>query len=79
MIFQVERLSCHILLTDEISLSDYLYVLRYYGNMYIAIVCFPGCDAINFEINLVSLIKTFFYMVKKSRQKFKYLDNKKSF
>ena len=23
------------------------------GNMYIAIVCFSGCDVINFEINLI--------------------------
>ena len=34
---------------------------------------------INFEINHISLIKPFFYMIKKSRQKFKYLEKKKSF
>ena len=28
-------------------------------NMCIAIVCFPGCDFINFEINLIFLIKPF--------------------
>ena len=33
----------------------------------------------NFEINLIFLIKPFFYMTKKSRQKFKYLENGKSF
>ena len=48
-------------------------------NMCITIVCFPGCGVINFENNLIFLIKTFFYICKKSRQKFKYLENKKSF
>ena len=47
--------------------------------MYIAIVCFPGCDIINFEINLIFLIKSFFYMTEKSRQKFKHVENEKSF
>ena len=27
--------------------------------MCIAIVCFPGCDVMNFEINLIFLIKPF--------------------
>ena len=52
------------------------------GNMCVATIYFPGCDVINFEINLISLIKQFFYMTKKSRQKFKYLkylENKKDF
>ena len=31
------------------------------------------------EINLIFLIKPFFYMPKKSRQKFKYFENEKSF
>ena len=38
-----------------------------------------GCDVIHFEINLIFLIKPFFYMTKKSRQKLKYLENDKSF
>ena len=42
------------------------------GNMCVAIVCFPGCDVINFEINLIFLIKLL-------RQKFKYLENEKNF
>ena len=37
--------------------------------------CYPGYDVINFEITLMFLIKLFFYMPKKTRQKFKYLDN----
>ena len=40
---------------------------------------FPVCDFKNFEINVIFLIKPLFYMSKKSREKFKYLDNKKSF
>ena len=39
--------------------------------MCITIFCFSGCDVINFKINLTILIK--------SRQKFKYLEDKKSF
>ena len=47
--------------------------------LYITIVCLRGCDVIKFEIDLVFLIKPFCYMTKKSRQKFKYLENEKSF
>ena len=43
--------------------------------MCIIIVCLPDCDVINFEIKL----ELFFNMAKKSRQKFKYLKNEKSF
>ena len=41
------------------------------GNMCIAIVCWPGCDTINFEIFLIFLIKQF--------EKFIHLQNKKGF
>ena len=44
--------------------------------MCITTVCFPGCDVINFEINLIFLIEPLFYMIKNSRQKFKYLEHK---
>ena len=30
------------------------------GNMCITIVCKPGCDVMNFEVNLIFLIKPFF-------------------
>ena len=30
------------------------------GNMCIAIVCYPGCDVMDFEINLIFLIEPFF-------------------
>ena len=44
-----------------------------------AVICLPDCDVINFEINLIFRIKSFFYKTKKSRQKSKYLENEKSF
>ena len=47
--------------------------------MGIVIVCQPGCDVINFEINLMLLIELLFYMTKKSRKKIKNLENKNSF
>ena len=47
--------------------------------MCIEIVGLLDCDVINFEINLIFLIKPFFYMAKMSRQKFKYPENGKSY
>ena len=47
--------------------------------MCIAIVFFPGCEVINFEINLIFQLKSYFYMTKKSIQKFKYPQNEKRF
>ena len=62
------------------NFNDWLpLLLEILVNMCIAIVCYPGCDVIKFKINLVFLIKPFLYITKKSRQKFKYLENKKSF
>ena len=46
--------------------------------MCIAIVGFPACDALDFEINLIFLIKPFFYMAKQSRQNVKYLEGEKN-
>ena len=36
--------------------------------MYIAIAGFHVCDIMNYEINLIFLIKPFFYMTKKPKQ-----------
>ena len=44
-------------------------LLEIFGNMCIAIVCWPGCDVINFKTNLTFLIKPFSCMTKRSRQK----------
>ena len=56
-----------------------LLILKVLVNMCIAIVYFPGCDVINFEINLIFQIKLFFCVTKKSRQKSKYFENEESF
>ena len=53
--------------------------LEVFGNMCIAIGCFWGCGVINFKVNLIVLIKPFFYITKKSRKKLRYLENGKSF
>ena len=37
--------------------------------MFIVIISFPDCDFINFEINLIFLIKPFSYMTEKSQDK----------
>ena len=54
------------------------FFLEILSNMCIAIVCFPGFDVINFENNLIFLIKPLLHMTRKSRQKEKYLQNQKS-
>ena len=39
----------------------------------------PGCDVINFELTIAFLSNSFSAWLKKSRQKFKYFKNEKSF
>ena len=51
-------------------ITSFPLLLEILFNMCIAIVCQPGSDVINFEINLIFLIKSFFDMAKTSRQKF---------
>ena len=66
--------------TSWLNFIVWLPILReILGNMFIAIVCWPGCDVMKFEINLIFLIKSVCYVTIKSRQKFKYFENKKSF
>ena len=64
---------------NVVFLEKDLGIYEVLGNICITIVCFPGCDVMNFEINLIFLIKSFFSMTKKSRQKFYYLENEMSF
>ena len=54
-------------------------ILAILGNMCIVIICCSVCEVINLEINRSPLIKPFFYITKKSRQKYKYIKNEKSF
>ena len=61
MIFEKKNFFSYILLAEQISLPGWLPLLcEILGNMFIVIVCWPGWDVINFEINLVFLIKPFF-------------------
>ena len=55
------------------------FLLEISRNMFISIVCFPDFDVLTFENNLILLIKPFFCRIQISRQKFKYLENEKSF
>ena len=41
-------------------------LLEVFGNMCIAIVCYTGCDVMDFEINLSFQSSRFFYIAKKS-------------
>ena len=72
----------YILLTYQVYMFDcfekYLrkILCKISGHMCVAIVSFSGCDFMNFETNVIFLMKPFFYMTKKSRQKLKYLENK---
>ena len=68
MIFQEKCFSYYILLTDQVSFFLSL-PLEILGNMCIAILP-PSCDVINIGIKLMYLIKSFFNMIKKSRQKY---------
>ena len=49
------------------------------GNMCIAIVCKPGCDVMNFEANLIFIIKLFFLHKQNFVTKLKYLEKEKNF
>ena len=66
----------YILLTDQVLLSDCLYFFRYWEICVLQLFV-SQVDVIDFETNLIFLIKSFFYMTKKSRRKFKYHENKK--
>ena len=60
--------SARLLKKDQISLSFTL-LLEILDSMCIIIVCFPGCDVINFKTNLSFLIKPCFHMTKNVRTK----------
>ena len=76
MIFEEKTFCCCILLTDQISLTGCIYLVRHWAicvlRLFVHQVATPS-------IMKLTLISCFFYMIKKSRQKFKYLDNEKSF
>ena len=51
------------------TFADIVYGWPLFGNICIAIVCWPGCDVINFEFNLILLINLFFRHDQKIRTK----------
>ena len=59
---------CYILSTNQISLPDCLYFLRYWVICVLQLFVAPVSEVINFEINH-SFIKPFFYITKNSEQK----------
>ena len=52
MIFQEKYFSCYIVLTDQTSLSDCLYILDIV-NICTVNACFPGCGVIYFKNNVL--------------------------
>ena len=73
------RKMCLMLYSINCPNFIWLPLLKTLVNMCIAIVYFPGYNIIYFEITPIFLIKPFFYLTKKSRQKCKYLENERSF
>ena len=61
MVFKEKCFSCYTLIDQIVQLTKLILRLSLFleilGNKCIAIVCFPGCDAKNFEINLMVLIE----------------------
>ena len=72
-----------IFVLHSITLPDFIdwlpLFLEILPNISITTVCLPGCDVIEFEINRIFLMKPFSSMTKMSRQRLKYIENKKSF
>ena len=63
--FSKKKNVSHVMLTNHIFLSNSLYFLRSWAICILQLIFFPGCDVINFEINLSFLIKPFSYITKK--------------
>ena len=68
-IFKEKYISSYILVTHRISLSGCHFFLEVLGNICVVIACFPGCDDINFEIDLNFLINPVSYITKRVRTK----------
>ena len=52
MIFEEKSFSRYIPLIDQISLSGLPLIREILANMFVAIVCQPGCDASVFKLTL---------------------------
>ena len=67
------------LLTTQISFCDCFYSLEYSTLCVLQLFVNQVVNVINFEINLIFLIKSFLYMTKTWRQNPNYIVNEKSF
>ena len=87
MSFQEKCFSSYILLTDQMSLFDCLYFLRYrvicvlqlFVNQVVTSKNFNQVILIHQDFDKIFLIKSFWYVTKRSWQKLKYFENEKSF
>ena len=78
MIFEEKGFSRYILLTDQNFTVWLLLLLETLGNICIVIICFP-VNVINFKLFLAFVLNRFPTSAKKPGQKFKYLENERSF
>ena len=74
MIFKEKCFSCYIFLSDQVSFT--CWDIGQYVNCNYLLTRLRRHQCWN---NLIVLIKSFLYMTKKSREKFNYLENEKSF
>ena len=68
-IFQEKYFYCYSILNDEVSSCDFPYFLRFWATIALQSSS-PVFDVKNFEVSLISVIMSFLYMTKKSRQKY---------
>ena len=59
IIFEEKYFWCYVISIDQISLSGLPLLCEILGKMCVGIVCKPDCDVMNFEVNLIFLIKLF--------------------
>ena len=59
IIFEEKYFWCYVISIDQISSSGLPLLCEILGKMCVRIVCKPDCDVMNFEVNLVFLIKLF--------------------
>ena len=78
MIFQEKCFPYYILITDQMSLSDCLYFLRFWAICVLQLLVNQDVTSQILKLTLF-LIKPFLYINQKSRQKVKYYEKEKRF
>ena len=76
MIFEEKYFSFYILVTDQISLHDCLYFVRYWAISVLQLFINHVMTSYILELTLFFSWSRFFYMNNKSRQKSKYLESR---